>query len=143
MSASQDETGRHLITARTPHTFWAHQRDVEYLPGQELVVLDRVEMPSDDQHEVRLWWHFDGELDLQVQDQKLVLRSAKWAGRRLEVTSEAPGDPQILHGSEEPIGGWRSRKDRVKEASWSVCWQLPAAGAWEGRTTMVFVDDQQ
>lgn len=143
VSASQDETGRHLITARTPHTFWAHQRDVEYLPGQELVVLDRVEMPSDEQHEVRLWWHFDGELDLQVQDQKLVLRSAKWAGRRLEVTSEAPGDPQILHGSEEPIGGWRSRKDRVKEASWSVCWQLPAAGAWEGRTTMVFVDDQQ
>lgn len=143
VSASQDETGRHLITARTPHTFWAHQRDVEYLPGQELVVLDRVEMPSDEQHEVRLWWHFDGELDLQVQDQKLVLRSAKWAGRRLEVTSEAPGDPQLLHGSEEPIGGWRSRKDRVKEASWSVCWQLPAAGAWEGRTTMVFVDDQQ
>ena len=143
VSASQDETGRHLITARTPHTFWAHQRDVEYLPGQELVVLDRVEMPSDEQHEVRLWWHFDGELDLQVQDQKLVLRSAKWAGRRLEVTSEAPGDPQILHGSEEPIGGWRSRKDRVKEVSWSVCWQLPAAGAWEGRTTMVFVDDQQ
>ncbi|GLU86781.1 hypothetical protein Kosp01_15270 [Kocuria sp. NBRC 114282] len=143
VSASQDETGRHLITARTPHTFWAHQRDVEYLPGQELVVLDRVEMPSDEQHEVRLWWHFDGELDLQVQDQKLVLRSAKWAGRRLEVTSEAPGDPQILHGSEEPIGGWRSRKDRVKEVSWSVCWQLPADGAWEGRTTMVFVDDQQ
>lgn len=131
--------GHHVIIARTPQTGWEHHREVTYLPGQHLITDDRVVLGDDDEHEVSLWWHFDGSLELEEADGRLLLRSAQWGQRSLEVTTDLPQSPEILYGSEEPLGGWRSRVDRVKEASWQVRWRIRTHGELGCRTRMTFI----
>lgn len=131
--------GHHVIIARTPQTGWEHHREVTYLPGQHLITDDRVVLGDDVEHEVSLWWHFDGSLELEEADGRLLLRSAQWGQRSLEVTTDLPQSPEILYGSEEPLGGWRSRVDRVKEASWQVRWRIRTHGELGCRTRMTFI----
>ncbi|MEX5249666.1 UNVERIFIED_CONTAM: heparinase II/III family protein [Kocuria sp. CPCC 205295] len=138
VEAHQDAQGQHIITARTPQAGWVHHRTVGFLPGQHLISDDLVEFEDGEEHEISLWWHFDGSLELEVIDDRLLLRSPQWEGRQLELTTTLGESPEILYGSEDPLGGWRSRVDRVKEESWQVRWRVAAQEKLSLETRMEF-----
>lgn len=139
--AQKIDDGTYRISGRTPHNLWEHVRDVKFEPAHELVVNDSVSAFDLETHEAFLWWHFDGDLDLrQTESQALILTSDRWPGRALEVNFDVPVDIEILRGSDTPLRGWRSRKDRVKEATWSVCASASFQQKWAVTTSMTFRD---
>lgn len=140
IGTSRSDDGGYVIDAATPHVNWRHQRQVRYLPGEHLIVRDTVTGQDEDSHEALVWWHLDGSLELHVQDEHVVARSPLWPNRQLEIDVNGASALTVLHGSDEPIGGWRSRRDREKEASWSLRWAAPVQDQCEIVTSMRFTD---
>ena len=140
--ATRSEDGAYIIDAVTPQVGWRHARRVQFSPGQKLIVDDTITCDDSNQHEASVWWHFDGSLELEVSESHISLRSNQWPNMQLRVTTDATGEPVVLKGSADPLGGWRSRRDREKDASWSVRWPAPVRGNLNCRTVMEFISTE-
>ncbi|MGQ1836900.1 glycosyltransferase [Kocuria turfanensis] len=137
--AFQAEDGRFVIVSSAPHGHWTHDRKVQFRPGAELVVDDVVRVHDGKKHRAYTWFLLDGNLDLNVQDDgELHLTSPMWE-ETLVVTHSLPDTkPSIRRAEEDPISGFRSRKDRTKEPAWSVCWEHDVQGELSTATRFAF-----
>lgn len=138
--ATRRQDGTFEIRSVAPHGHWSHHRRVEFRPGVELIVSDDVEVADSEAHMFHTWFLLDGRLDVQVTDNgELNVRADSW-DEMLVVSHDSPGaELSLANGQEEPIRGFRSRKDRTTEPAWSVCWSAPVRGTATTQTRFAFV----
>lgn len=139
ISSRRSPDGSYVIEATTPHKTWTHDRRVRFAPGRELEVVDRVSCRDAEGHDMFLWWHVDGSLELTRSATELVFSSARWPDRFLKMSFNGGDDMSVVRGSHDPLGGWRSRKDRTTEESWSVRVRIPMAVEQRVVTSMLMV----
>jgi len=108
------------LSARVHHADYIHRRRVVYTPGRQLLVKDAVFSQSPDTRTAVVWYNIDGSFELIERDEALVFeRLVDGEPVRLEVSG--PGtlvDP--VRGGQDPLRGWRSRRDRSLEPVWSI-----------------------
>lgn len=113
------------LSARVHHADYIHRRRVVYTPGRQLLVKDAIFSQSPDSRSAVVWYNIDGSFELVERDEALVFeRLVEGEPVRLEVTG--PGtlvDP--VRGGQDPLRGWRSRRDRSLEPVWSVGFAVP------------------
>lgn len=117
--------GNYVIEAETPQGNWTHKRRVQFAPGKSLTTTDRIVSFDDARHEAFLWWHLDGSLERLTTSEELVFTSHHWSGQELLIEIDGAEEISLVRGQESPLRGWRSRKDRTKEPSWSLCARVP------------------
>ena len=95
--------------------------------GRSLTVTD--ELRCRGRHLVELFWHFAEECAVETSGS--VIRASR-GGRRVQLSpSRENVDTMLLFGSEEPIGGWVSRRFGEKVPCTTVVWRFHC----EGETT--------
>lgn len=108
------------LSARVHHADYIHRRRVVYTPGRQLLVKDAIFSQSPDSRNAVIWYNIDGSFELIEREEALVFeRLVDGELVRLEVSG--PGnlvDP--VRGGQDPLRGWRSRRDRTLEPIWSV-----------------------
>ena len=108
------------LSARVHHADYIHRRRVVYTPGRQLLVKDAIFSQSPDSRSAVVWYNIDGSFELMENGEALVFeRLVDGELVRLEVSG--PGtlvDP--VRGGQDPLRGWRSRRDRSLEPVWSV-----------------------
>lgn len=113
------------LSARVHHADYIHRRRVVFSPGRQLLVKDAIFSQSPDVRSAVVWYNIDGSFELVERDEMLVFeRLVGGELLRLEVTG--PGaliDP--VRGGQDPLRGWRSRRDRALEPVWSVGFTVP------------------
>ena len=108
------------LEGRVHHLDFIHRRRLVYTPGRKLVVKDSVFSQSTERREAVLWFNLDGEFEL-VGEREALVFERKVPDGRLRVEVDGPGariDP--VRGQQQPMRGWRSRRDRTLEAAWSI-----------------------
>ena len=91
-----------------------HQRDLHYLPGRGLVVIDRLKNLNGKVHDYSLWWHLNADYQVAGQMRGDGCEVTLTKGRRLAVTctatvSDAARAPVAVRGETEPQRqGWWS-----------------------------------
>ncbi|ASK65534.1 hypothetical protein CFK39_06455 [Brachybacterium avium] len=112
------EEGQFDLSARVYHADYIHRRRLLYTPGSQLSFIDSVFSQSTENREGTLWFNIDGRFDL-VNTEDLIEFVDPQTGVRLTIESEASSIAPVC-GQEEPLRGWRSRKDGSLEPVWSV-----------------------
>lgn len=108
------------LSARAHHADYIHRRRVVYAPGTQLLVKDAIFSQSPETRNAIIWFNIDGSFELVNREDTLVFEKPTDGDvLRLEVTG--PGDLiEPVRGVQEPLRGWRSRRDRSLEPAWSV-----------------------
>ncbi|HZM84289.1 MAG TPA: heparinase II/III family protein, partial [Candidatus Limnocylindrales bacterium] len=132
-----EREGHFRLRAEVNHGHWRHHRTVIYLPGQWMLVSDRVGSQDETEHDFRSWWNFaadaefredgDGAMAIALPGTKEALWVTQWGGACLI----GP-----VSGAKEPLRGWRSRMDLNFEPAWSMGYE--AAGVREHTFTTLF-----
>src|SRR5690606_12052948 len=111
-----------------------HERSVELVKGERprIVVVDRLRCRGG--HEAELFWHFCEEADVApAQDGVTVTHS----GTVVHLSVRHPkARAQRLHGSEQPLGGWISRRFADKSPTTTMVWRWPLQGDDEVTTVI-------
>lgn len=120
ISNYSEKDGVFDLTGRAQHSDYVHRRRLIYSPGYELIVRDAIYSPVEESRKATLWFNIDGEFELESLENVIVFnRKVDGAILRLEV--HGPGKPITpVRGQETPLRGWRSRRDRMMEPSWSL-----------------------
>jgi Heparinase II/III-like protein len=113
-----------------------HQREWVYEPaGRNLTVIDL--LSSRGAHEVAWFWHFAETVAVSLEPGRVIARVPGW---RIEMAvPDGCGAPILLRGSEEPMGGWISRRFEQKTPTSTVSWQARSSGdtSWETRIAVI------
>jgi hypothetical protein len=113
-----------------------HQREWGYeQAGKTLTVTDR--LSSRGAHEVVWFWHFAETVAVSLELGRVVARVPGW---RIEMAMpDGCGAPVLLRGSEQPRGGWISRRFEHKVPTSTVSWQARSSGdtSWETRIAVI------
>ena len=108
------------LSARVRHPDYVHRRRVVYSPGRELRLLDSLHSRSSEAREAVVWLNLDGDFELEFVGEEIVLVAETQSGP-LRVSVSGPGRPlDPVRGQQEPLRGWRSRKDGTLEPTWSL-----------------------
>lgn len=113
------------LSARVRHPDYVHRRRIVYTPGKELRLLDALHSRIPEAREAVVWLNIDGSFELESVGEEIVL-VAETADGPLRVSISGPGrilDP--VRGQQEPLRGWRSRKDGALEPTWSLGFAFP------------------
>ncbi len=110
-----------------------HERAVELLKGQnKIVVTDCLKCRG--YHEAEMFWHFSEDCRIRLGDGQIFV---DLEGFLVTLTSGGVTPvPQLLIGSENPLGGWVSRRFSVKKPSPTVVWRWEIDGDSEFETTI-------
>ena len=103
-----------------------HRRAIRMLKRDRLIVIeDALQMARD--HDVELFFHFSERCRLEVRDGGFI---AEVDGRSIELALPAvrAAETTILLGSEDPIGGWISRRFDSKVPAPTLRWRARLAG---------------
>ncbi|MGO2360419.1 MAG: heparinase II/III domain-containing protein, partial [Brachybacterium tyrofermentans] len=113
------------LSARVRHSDYVHRLRVVYTPGKELRLLDAIHSSRSEAREGVVWLNLDGSFELESVGEEIVL-VAETENGPLRVSVSGPGrrlDP--VRGQQEPLRGWRSRKDGSLEPTWSLGFAFP------------------
>lgn len=113
------------LSARVRHPDYVHRRRVVYTPGKELRLLDALHSRLPTAREAVVWLNLDGSFELESVGEEIVL-VAETENGPLRLSVSGPGralDP--VRGQQEPLRGWRSRKDGALEPTWSLGFAFP------------------
>jgi hypothetical protein len=113
------------LSARVRHRDYVHRRRVVYTPGKELRLLDALHSRLPEAREAVVWLNLDGSFELESAGEEIVLVTETEHGP-LRVSVNGPGralDP--VRGQQEPLRGWRSRRDGALEPTWSLGFAFP------------------
>lgn len=121
MDACIELDGQYILTGHVDHGFWQHSRQLSFLPGQWLIVEDRLDVTDGQPHDFRSWFNLAGDFDLEVcEGSVLRVDHANW-DESLWIQSFSNSDLILpVKGETEPMRGWRSIKDREMIQSWSL-----------------------
>lgn len=113
-----------------------HRREWIYEQADRtLTVTDR--LSSRGAHEVAWFWHFAETVSVSLEPGRVIARVPGW---RIEMAvPDGSGAPLLLHGSEQPKGGWISRRFEQKTPASTVSWQARSSGdtSWETRIAVI------
>ncbi len=113
-----------------------HQREWIYEQADRtLTVTDR--LSSRGAHEVTWFWHFAETVAVSLEPGRVIGRVPGW---RIEMAvPDGSGTPLLLRGSEQPRGGWISRRFEQKTPASTVSWQTCSSGdtSWETRIAVI------
>lgn len=132
----EEKPGRFTVTGRVRHRDYVHRRRLAFKPGKELTILDSVHSRTDEPREGTLWFNLDGGFELQSTGEQVVFRSSD-EEKPLRVVITGPGTLiEPVRGQQEPMRGWRSRKDASIEPVWSVGFTFPVQTRASVQTTI-------
>jgi hypothetical protein len=113
-----------------------HQREWGYEPTSKiLTVIDR--LSSRGAHEVAWFWHFAEAVAVSFEPGRVIARVPGW---RIElVVPDGCGAPVLLRGSEQPMGGWISRRFEQRTPACTVSWHARSSGdtSWATRIAVI------
>ncbi|MGP5717730.1 heparinase II/III domain-containing protein [Brachybacterium tyrofermentans] len=113
------------LSARVRHSDYVHRRRVIYTPGKEVRLLDAFHSRLAESREAVVWLNLDGRFELESVGEEIVL-VAETENGPLHVSVTGPGRPlDPVRGQQEPLRGWRSRKDGELEPTWSLGFAFP------------------
>jgi len=108
-----------------------HRREVRFAKADDLLeIVDRIE--GSGRHLVERFWHF-AETCRVTLDGRAAVSTDGLIELRIDV-DELDARPEILSGSESPLGGWISRGFGRKAPTTTLVYRSEAAGAAELRT---------
>lgn len=113
------------LSARVRHPDYVHRRRVVYRPGKELRLLDAIHSSVPETREAVVWLNLDGGFELESVGEEIVLIAETGTGP-LRLSVSGPGRAlEPVRGQQEPLRGWRSRKDGALEPTWSLGFAFP------------------
>jgi len=113
------------LSARVRHSDYVHRRRVIYTPGKEVRLLDAFHSRLAESREAVVWLNLDGSFELESMGEEIVLVAETESGP-LRVFVSGPGRAlEPVRGQQEPLRGWRSRKDGSLEPTWSLGFAFP------------------
>jgi len=137
VSAATDDLG-FKVAGLVPHDGWDHSRELRYVPGRSLSVVDTISVADEDIHEYSVHFNVNGELDLDVKDDGTLSLTLGGVQVATLLSDSKDSAPKVLRGSEEPLRGWRSIKDRSLEPSWFVSFNGKFRGTLRHETRFDF-----
>jgi hypothetical protein len=113
-----------------------HQREWNYEQAvRTLTVIDR--LSSRGKHDLAWFWHFAETVAVSLEPDRVIARVPGW---RVEFTAPAACDPPLLlRGSEQPMGGWISRRFQQKTPTSTVTWRARGSGDTSWLTRIVVI----
>lgn len=114
-----------VLRGRVDHVGYVHERELKFVPGEKLTVIDRL-ISTGKVEEAVAWFNMDGELALSV-DNGRVRVSLPGSDEKLWVASSGELVEPVL-GQQSPMRGWRSKMDRQVEPVWNFGFRV-AVGA--------------
>jgi hypothetical protein len=134
---AEERAGHFRLRAQVDHGDWLHQRSIVFRPGEWLYVVDTLTATDDGTHDFRAWWNMPASALPQRVGESLFkvegLVDPLWV-------VELGGSPAIdpVSGQEDPLRGWRSRKDLEFTPAWSLGFEALATTQHEFRTLFSF-----
>jgi hypothetical protein len=136
---AEERDGHFRLRAQVDHGEWLHQRAIIFRPGQWLYVADTVTAMDEDVHDFRAWWNMpvevsprragDSTVEVEVAGSEDPLWIADLAGSRAL-------DP--VSGQEDPLRGWRSKRDLQFTPAWSIGFEALATAQHEFEVLFCF-----
>lgn len=140
LQVSRLSDGSFCLDAEAPHDTYVHRRRLHFHPGHSLILEDELGF-SGDHEQITVWFNIDGSLDIVEAPGHLDIIVPS-SGEILRMTSSAES-LDVVRGQQNPLRGWRSRRDRTLEPVWSLALRVPVTGTSRSVTTEFRVVDRE
>jgi hypothetical protein len=115
-----EQDNHYRIIGEVDHGEWTHRRELVLRPGHWLWVRDDVHSTSGTPHDFRVWWNLPESLSQLDASSTTVAFGAPEGPAPVSFCSlDGAEIMPPVHGQQEPLRGWRSRRDRELTPAWS------------------------
>lgn len=126
------------LTGRVQHGDYIHRRRLLYRPASELSIKDSLFSRTPEERSAISWLNLDGAFELEQSGAEPIFVSPDGKFRLKLHSTGTLIEP--VRGQQEPLRGWRSRKDNSLEPTWSIGFAVTFTERTSIETTLLIIE---